>query len=81
MDSYEIALLEKIAYHLSPGNKEFDQWRKDFKEQYGTAPTPEVPTKAVEPKPSEARRDEARENVGVKINLGEKIAAAWKSKK
>jgi hypothetical protein len=81
MDSYDTALLEIIAYRLSPGNLEFEDWRKQFKEQYGTAPTPEVPKEAVKPKSSEVRRDEARENIGVKINLGEKLAAAWNSKK
>lgn len=84
MDSYEIYLLEYLAYRISPGNKEFDQWREDFKEQYGTATEAEVSKEAVESLSPEGRRrvhefwDKTESSLA---KLDGKINAAVKSKK
>lgn len=77
MDDYQTYLLELLVYRQSPGNKEFDDWRKSVKEAYdATAPKAEVPKEANKPKLSTAGPDDP----GVKSNLGEKIRKAWQLK-
>lgn len=77
MDDYQTYLLELLVYRLSPGNKEFDDWRKGVKESYAATAKAEVPKEANQPKLSTAGPNDD----GVKINLGEKIAKAWQLKK
>lgn len=91
MDDYQTTLLELIAYRLSPGNQEFDDWRLANRERYmpkedidnASTVSSATPVHGDLRAQSEALSGEMpvdvkKQDVGVRINLGDKLAAAWK---
>ena len=75
MDDYQTYLLEMLVYRLSPGNKEFDDWRKAVKETYGATAKTEVPKETNQPQPPAAGGGAVE---GVRNTYGEKIRAVLK---